>query len=94
MLLRVPAFGPLEVLPLPAWAQWKAVHEIPFSATWGGTPRSLDRVAIREFQADPTPHWAPAIADPAPRDTGLWVRFEDAHGPGWVGWVNGQVVVE
>ena len=94
MLLRVPAFGPLEVLPLPAWAQWKAVHEIPFSATWGGTPRSLDRVAIREFQADPTPHWASAIADPAPRDTGLWVRFEDAHGPGWVGWVNGQLVVE
>jgi hypothetical protein len=94
MLLRIPAFGPLEAEPMPPWTQWPAVHEIPFTATWGGTPRSLDRVAIREFVTDPAPHWAPAVSEPPPTERGVWVRFEDAHGPGWAGWVDGKFVVE
>jgi hypothetical protein len=96
-LWRVPAYGPLEPEPLPAWAAWPAVREVPFSATWGGTPRSLDRVNIRRFDATQTPRWLPAVNEPTPTPvdaTTQWVRYEDLHGPGWVGYVNGRLRVE
>ena len=93
-LWRIPAYEPIEPEALPDWARWPAVHEIPFTATWGGTPRSLDRVNIRRFDAAQSPRWLPAVSEPRPAETGLWVRYEDAHGPGWVGWVDGQLRVE
>ncbi len=93
-LFRLPAFGPPEALPLPLWATYPAVREVPFSATWGGTPRALDRVNIRRFDATQSPRWLPAQREPTPTEGGLWVRFEDAHGPGWLGFVDGQLRVE
>ena len=93
-LWRVPAFGPIEQEPLPPWAAYPAVREVPFSATWGGTPRSLDRVNLRRFDASQTPRFLPAVSEPRPAESGLWVRYEDAQGPGWVGWVDGKLWVE
>lgn len=93
-LWRFPAFEPPEREPLPAWADWPAVREVPFTATWGGTPRSLDRVSIRRFDASQTPRWLPAVSEPPPNTEGQWVRFEDLHGPGWIGFDAGFLRVE
>ena len=75
-------------------AQMEFEGEVPFTATWGGTPRSQDRVNIRPFLATVSPQWGPAVSDPKPAEGGVWVRYEDAHGPGWVGYLDGQLWVE
>jgi hypothetical protein len=93
-LVRLPAYGPPEPEPLPPWATWPAVREVPFTAVWGGTPRSLDRVTVRRFDAQVSPQWGPAVREPPPSERGQWVRYEDTHGPGWVGFVDGELRVE
>jgi hypothetical protein len=93
-LWRLPAYGPAETEPLPPWAVYPAVREVPFSAVWGGTPRSLDRVTVRSFDARTSPQWGPPVREPPPAEAGQWVRYEDTHGPGWVGYVDGELRVE